>query len=348
MGSSCLAQIEQLMKVFNSALLFFKEKQTVFSGCFLLLFLGMSFLSCNDGNALEKEIEKIPMDVDIIRFDKDFAAATPENLPELKAEYPLFFPEQYNDSIWVEKLTDTLQIELEDEVFKLFPDNQKLEDILVPLFQHIKYYFPKFQTPKVITTTSDVDYRSKVILADSILVIALDTYLGSEHPFYFGIDRYVVKEMQESQIGPDVAEAFGHKYVKAPKNTAFLSQIVYYGKQLYLKDLWMPNTSDADKIGYTEKEYTWAEENELYMWRYFIESEMLYSTDPKLGARFINPAPFSKFYLEIDNDSPGMLGRYLGWKIVRAYMENNSVEVQRLMITDADEIFKNSKYKPKK
>jgi uncharacterized protein YjaZ len=84
------------------------------------------------------------------------------------------------------------------------------------------------------------------------------------------------------------------------------------------------------------------------MWRYFIEKELLYSTDPKLGARFINPAPFSKFYLEIDNESPGMLGRYLGWKIVRAYMEKNDTDVQRLMITDAEEIFTNSKYKPKK
>lgn len=317
-------------------------------GCLLLMFLGTAIISCGGRSDLEKEIEKIPMDVEIIRFDKDFASATPEDLPKLKAEYPLFFPQQYNDSIWIEKLTDTLQNQLENEVFKTFPDNKELESVLVPLFQHIKYYFPKFQTPLVVATTSDVDYRNKVILADSMLIIALDTYLGSEHPFYLGIDKYVSKEMKASQIGPNVAEAFAQQYVKPPRSANFLSQIIYYGKQLYLKDLWIPNTSDAEKIGYTEEEFTWAEENELYMWRYFIENEMLYSTNSKLGARFINPGPFSKFYLEIDNESPGMLGRYLGWKIVRAYMENNTVEVQRLMITDAEEIFKNSKYKPKK
>lgn len=336
------------MKTFNLTFLPRKKQHVASMRFVLLLFLGSVLFSCSDRSNVEKEIENIPMDVEIIRFDKDFAAATPEDLPKLKSEYPLFFPAQYNDSIWIEKLTDTLQIELESEVFKIFSENDKLEEILVPLFQHIKYYFPKFQTPKVVTTTSDVDYRSKVILADSLLVIALDTYLGSDHPFYLGIDRYVSKEMKPSQIGPDVAEAYAYQYVGPPKNAAFLSQIIYYGKQLYLKDLWMPNISDAEKIGYTEDEFAWAEENELYMWRYFIESEMLYNTDPKLGARFINPAPFSKFYLEIDNDSPGMLGRYLGWKIVRSYMENNTVEIQRLMITDADEIFKNSKYKPKK
>nr|WP_240673185.1 gliding motility lipoprotein GldB [Aequorivita sp. H23M31] len=336
------------MKIFISGFGYWKKNRMTVLGCSFLLVLATVFFSCNNQSEVEREIEKIPMNVEIIRFDKIFAATKPEDLPKLKSQYPLFFPRQYKDSLWIEKMTDTLQEELEQEVILKFPNNDKLEDILVPLFQHIKYYFPKFDTPKVVTATSDVDYRNKVLLADSILVIALDNYLGSEHRFYSGIDLYISKEMKPSRIGPDVAEAYAMNYIKPPKNAAFLSQIIYYGKELYLKDLWLPNTSDADKIGYSEEEYKWAEENELYMWRYFIENELLYDTNPKLGARFINPAPFSKFYLEIDNESPGMLGRYLGWKIVRSYMKNNSVEVQRLMITDADEIFKNSKYKPKK
>ncbi|WP_310991147.1 gliding motility lipoprotein GldB [Aequorivita marina] len=315
---------------------------------FLGLLLGILLVSCGNENKVEEEISKIPMDVKIVRFDKEFAAATPADLPQLKAEFPAFFPKQYHDSLWVQKLGDTLQNQLEDEVIQAFPDDNTLTNVITPLFQHIKYYFPKFETPQVFTTTSDVDYRNKVILTDSMLVIGLDNYLGSEHRFYEGIDRYVAKEMQPSQIGPDIADAYARHYIKPPNRGSFLGQLIYYGKQLYLKDLWLPNSSDAEKIGYTEAEYAWAEENELYMWQYFVEREMLYNTDPKLGARFINPAPFSKFYLEIDNESPGMLGRYLGWKIVRAYMERNNTSAQQLMVTDADEIFKNSKYKPKK
>ncbi len=314
----------------------------------VLVFLGMLFFSCNNESKVEKEIEKIPMNVEIIRFDKIFAEATPANLQNLKSDFPLFFPEQYSDSIWIEKLTDTLQKQLEDEVFKTFSGDEELEFVLIPLFQHIKYYFPKFTTPSVFTATSDVDYRNKVILAENMLVIGLDNYLGANHRFYEGIEKYISKEMKPSQIGPDVAEAYAKQYVKPPNKASFLGQIIYYGKELYLKDLWLPKISDAEKIGYTEEEFFWAEENEEYMWRHFIENEMLYSTDPKLGARFIAPAPFSKFYLEIDNETPGMLGRYLGWKIVRAYMENNNTDVQQLMVADAEEIFTNSKYKPKK
>lgn len=314
------------------------------AGMLLVVF----FFSCNNESKVERAIGKIPMNVEIIRFDKEFAAATPQTLSELKAAYPAFFPEQYGDSIWIEKLNDTLQDQLEEAVANTFPQDEALKGVLVPLFRHIKYYFPKFRTPLVVTTTSDVDYRNKVILADSMLIIGLDNYLGSGHRFYKGIDKYISKEMKPSQLGPDIADAYAVQYIKPPSNAAFLGQMIYYGKELYLKDIWLPNASDAEKIGYTEEEYQWAEENEEYMWRYFIEKELLYSTDPKLGSRFIRPAPFSKFYLEIDNDSPGMLGRYLGWKIVRAYMENNKTDVQQLMITDAEEIFKNSKYKPKK
>ncbi|HET8803248.1 MAG TPA: gliding motility lipoprotein GldB [Aequorivita sp.] len=320
---------------------------SVMKYCVLFLF-GVLFFSCNNESKVEKEIEKIPIDFELIRFDMEFAEATPADLPRLKTEFPAFFPVQYNDSIWVEKLTDTLQHQLENEVAKTFPKDETLSHVLVPLFQHIKYYFPKFETPIVVTTTSDVDYRNKVILAEKMLVIGLDNYLGAEHRFYEGIDKYISKEMKPSQIGPDVAEAYARLYIKPPNKASFLGQIVYYGKELYLKDIWLPSISEAEKIGYTEEEFQWAEENEEYMWRYFVEKELLYNTDPKLGARFISPAPFSKFYLEIDNESPGMLGRYLGWKIVRSYMENNETEVQQLMVTDADEIFTNSKYKPKK
>ncbi len=124
--------------------------------------------------------------------------------------------------------------------------------------------------------------------------------------------------------------------------------MVYFGKELYLKDLWLPTTSDAEKIGYTEAQLEWAKANEADMWRYFVERELLYSTSAKLPIQFINPAPFSKFYLEIDNESPGMVGRYLGWQIVRSYMENNNASLEALFTMKAEELFEKSKYKPAK
>lgn len=305
-------------------------------------------LGCKQESKIEAEIRKIPVEIKLQRFDRDFAQTEVEDLAVIKEKYPAFFPEQFDDEFWVEKMTDTLQIELEQETLKAFPDDEAIIHVLEPLFRHIKYYFPEFSVPAVITVTSDVDYQEKIIVADSILIIELDTFLGEDHEFYRGIERYFAKNMKPSQIAPDVAKMYARSFIRRPRKNNLIDLMVYYGKELYLKDLWLPNISDAEKIGYTEEEYTWAEENEIYMWQYFIENELLYSSDSRLPARFLNPAPFSKFYLEIDNESPGMLGRYLGWKIVRSYMKNNETDIRELMFLDADELFKKSKYKPKK
>ena len=50
----------------------------------------------------------------------------------------------------------------------------------------------------------------------------------------------------------------------------------------------------------------------------------------------------------MDDESPGRVGVWIGWQIVRSYMKNNNVTLQELFAKDAKEIFDNSKYKPKK
>ena len=231
----------------------------------------------------------------------------------------------------------------------IFPDQTNLVATLGPLFQHIKYYFPRFRVPTTVTLINDVDYQSRVIVAsDTLLLLSLDNYLGADHRYYSDIKRYIVENLKASQIPSDVAKAYAQKYIAPPTKNTFLEQMIYFGKQLYLQELWLPNTSDASKIGYTDKQWQWAEDNQVDMWRYFVEKELLFSTDPGLTPRFISNAPFSKFYLELDNESSPMAGRYLGWKIVRAFMKNNDITPQQLLVFDAEALFKKSKYKPKK
>ena len=57
---------------------------------------------------------------------------------------------------------------------------------------------------------------------------------------------------------------------------------------------------------------------------------------------------YSKFNLELDNESPGRLGQYIGWQIVRAYANNNEVSFQDILTKKAEDIFNDSKFKPRK
>ena len=313
-----------------------------------LIFLTFVLVSCENESKEEKEIAKITIDLKVTRFDQEFAEVTSENLPELKAEYPYLFPESFTDSMWIAKATDTIQQELNEEVEKAFPNFSKEEDGLIALFQHVKYYFPSFNVPQVITITSEVDYRNKVLLAPDYLFISLDTYLGKDHPFYLGLQEYLKKNFEKAQILPDVAENIGQVYVPKPEDKTFLAHMLYYGKLLYLKDVFLPKIEDFRKIGYTPEELEWAKANEDQVWRYFVERELIFDSDTDLYSRFLYPAPFSKFYLELDAESPARLGQYIGWQMIRQYMDKNDVSVQEMLGANAETIFNKANYKPKK
>ncbi len=314
----------------------------------LLMCLGLFSIltACQQDPKIPANIAAIDVEIDIERFDSVFANTAPEELPELKAKYPYMFAQQYEDAYWEEKLSDTLQNELETAVLNSFSDMEDEQEAISQLYQHIKYYFPETSIPKVITITSEVDYRNKVFLTDSLLFIALDTYLGSDHHFYGGIPKYHSKNFRPTQIDVDIASAFAKAHTSRPRQPHFLAQMIYEGKQLYLMDALLTAKAQHELFGYTEAEYQFAEENQKNMWEYFVASELLYKTDRNLLTRFIDPAPFSKFYLSFDNETPGRVGRYIGYKIVSSYMENNDVALKTMLNQTADVIFANAKYKP--
>jgi gliding motility-associated lipoprotein GldB len=314
----------------------------------LLLLAFLIWTGCGEEGRIPEDIAAIPVTLEVHRFDRAFANAEPTDLPGLKAQYPYLFPPQYFDSVWLAKMRDTLQRELLEEVDATFNDFESVLHDLELFYKHVLYYFPGQQLPVVVTVTSDVDYNNRVILTDSLLLIGLDNYLGSDHRFYQGIDRYIANGLDRQYLISDIASAFAKKVNSSPQERTFLARMIYYGRELYLKDLLIPVVSDENKIGYTEEEMEWARANEEQIWRYFIERELLYSTDNQLGPRFLEPAPFSKFRLELDNESPGRLGRYIGWQIVRAFMERHDLSLQQLLELPADEVFRRSNYKPKK
>jgi uncharacterized protein YjaZ len=146
----------------------------------------------------------------------------------------------------------------------------------------------------------------------------------------------------------DLADKYASKMINQPVREIFLDELIYQGKKMYLKDLWLPKSEEHSKIGYTADELNWAEDNEFYIWQYFIENELLYENNSKLYDRFIARGPFSRFNLQLDSESPSSLGIYIGWKIVKSFMKNNDIKLVNMLQADSQYIFKNAKFKPTK
>ena len=313
-----------------------------------ILFAAIGLTSCSEKAKVNSEIEEIPVEVQVLRFDKEFIETPDAGFSKLKQKYPFLLPANVPDEEWMNKRNDSLFKVLYKEVQTQFADTKQLETDLESLFKHIKYYFPNQKPGKVVTLISEVDIDVKTIYTDSLSIISLDTYLGKDHRFYEVFDTYLLGSFEPTQITSDLAESFITTQLPYPNDRQFLSQIIYSGKIMYAKDLLIPNASDDIKMGYSPEQIQWCFDNESHMWKYFIENKLLYDSDSKLYGRFVQNAPFSKFYLDLDAESPGRVGVWIGWQIVRSYMKNNNVTLQELFAKDAKEIFDNSKYKPKK
>jgi len=316
---------------------------------YFFLVLGVIGLSsCGKQERPGIDLTGIDVKTEVVRFDQRFYESLPEDLPKLKSEFPYLFPEPNPDSVWTAKIKDEDEQFLFKSAQEVFGDFKSEEKGLTTLFRHVKYYFPNFREPKVITILTNVDYNNKVVYADSLLFISLDTYLGKDHTVYESYPYYIRQNFSKSHLLVDVAGAISSTILMPPATNSFVSRMVQEGKKLKLTEAFLPEVPRAELMGYDQDQYKWATDNESDIWKYFIQKEMLFSNDTDLNERFLNDAPFSKFYLEVDKDSPGRIGAWFGWQIVNSFLEHNEVGLIDMLKTDNEEIFNKSKYKPKK
>ncbi|MDX1720035.1 MAG: gliding motility lipoprotein GldB, partial [Salegentibacter mishustinae] len=58
----------------------------------IFLLCVIAFVSCHEEAEIEKEIAEVPVEFEVVRFDRQFAEAKPGDIPELKQQYPFLFP----------------------------------------------------------------------------------------------------------------------------------------------------------------------------------------------------------------------------------------------------------------
>lgn len=314
----------------------------------VFLVVGMlMFFSCEDSRGIKPEIAQLDLEINFIRFDSIFAEAQPEDLNKLKDNYPFMFENSIPDSLWYIKMKDALQNEIEQEVLKAFSDFSIYQNEITLFFKHLKFYFPKIPIPKVVTLSEYVDYKSKVGLNKDLLYISLDNYLGQEHKFYSGFQTHISDLQIPEQILPDIANQYAKKLIAFPDSRSFLSQMIYEGKKLYFKSQLLPWVEEHQLIGYSKDDYHWAQSQEFMTWKFFVEKDMLYSSQSDLRRRFLNSGPFTKFYLEFDNETPPRLGQYMGWQIVNAFAKRHpDKSLREVLEMSEQDLFNQSKYKP--
>ena len=110
---------------------------------FLFFLIVISALSCNDSNNHDIEIE-------LERFEEVFFTSDIDNLNNVKKDFPFLFPTQFENQIWIDRLTDTIQNEIYNEVKKSFFDFSIQKNSLQDIYGNYLKYDSSYQIPRVI------------------------------------------------------------------------------------------------------------------------------------------------------------------------------------------------------
>ncbi len=275
-----------------------------------------------------------------------------EGLTGLMPEYGFFLgdtpPDTANLLRMKAYLEDSLTRLLYRETQRVFPRMDSVETGLSEAMQHHRLHFPSDSVPEVFTYVSGLDYEAPVRLVDSVMIIALDMYLGKDSPFYrqLGLPGYRCQAFDRVFVVPDCMKQMAYRHLRGERNEkTLLDWMVLQGKVLYYLDRVMPSLPDYVKIAFTPEQYNWAREHEAKTWAFLIANKLLYTTDSREIARFMAEAPFTK---GLPKESPGRTGWWIGWQIVRKYMDKNGdVSLKALFDhADARQILNQSAYKP--
>jgi len=331
---------------------------------FILFIICISILtSCNKKNKFDVDTSKMELDIKVNRLDRDIFEIDPGNIDAeisvITDKYGEFF-ELYNVRVinlgnpynkeypnyLTGFITDFTMNKVYEKVIEVFPDTEDIEEDINNAFKRYKYYFPEKRIPAIYTFIGG--FNQSVVVADSILGIGTDKYLGGDCEFYdrLGIANYLQKNMNPENIPADALRAWAlTEFVYNDSIDNLVNNMVYQGKIQYFLDAMFPNYSDSLKLGFTSDQMRWCINNEKEMWNYLIEKKLLFSTDHMTINKHINPAPFTSGY---PKESPGRASVWLGRKIVYAFMEQNSDFTLKDLMLDDDyqKILTESRYEP--
>jgi len=231
-----------------------------------------------------------------------------------------------------------------------YDDIAWIEDELSSAFTYYKYHFADKEVPEVITFVSP--FRTGIAVFEGRLGIGLDMYLGDNFGPYqtpaLNLPNYIIKKLRSDYIVPNAIKAWLlSEFEPVSGQDRFIDKILYEGKILYSMDALFPDMEDSLKIGYFEGELEWNKQNEFQIFEHINSNELLFTSNERSFIGLLQDGPFSKG-AEIPQDAPPRIGAWLGWQIVRQYMDQNpNMTLTELWEEiDSEKILKESKYKP--
>ncbi len=309
------------------------------------------------------------IEADITRYEKRLievgTQTVAEHIAQLKEDYPAFSDIYFHQILSIPDKDEILPGEVEHMITdtgyqKLLVDvaqeYYEFDTVAAEISQTLENYqeiFDVAETPNVYTFVSGFTYQC--FLFDDLdregIGLGLDMFLGADFPYEKinpsnpAFSAYLTRFYDREHIAKKVAEVLVEDKLPPPSRSDFLSLMIWGGKKLYIMDQLLDFKEDHVVIEYTPEQLRWCRENEVQIWDFFFEKDLFYETDLRKFNKLVGPAPTTP---GMPPESPGRTANYIGWQIIRAYVDRHpeTTIADLIQLTDAQLILDESRYKP--
>lgn len=334
------------------------------SGACILLATAL-WTGCGGDGHTPVPIDQVALRVDIGRLDQAVFHTPPDSLQatslKAQANYGDFYRVYVEDILQGVPLEDPrlvmmlqrfatdpdwslAQRAVDSVLGDLEPQREEFEEAL----KRLQVLFPDSLTPRIVAFNSGFNYG--IYPTDSVLGLGLEWFIGKDHPVIGYLAPEAFPQFVKDRMRPEMLVPSAMKgwllvhYTHDIRGEDLLTNLVETGKVMALLDALLPDTDPALKFAFTKEQLAWCEANEYNIWKDIISKDQLFSKSAEDIGRLMNDGPFTS---GLPHESPGHIGEWIGYRMVKAYMADNpKLTFQHLMgVTDPRVILKS--YKPR-
>ncbi|MCC6815893.1 MAG: hypothetical protein IT267_05735 [Saprospiraceae bacterium] len=340
---------------------------------YLTLIFG-SLISCKTDSNNPKLKEPFN-EINVIRFEQEIQKLDTNNIESgltmLIQKYPVFSRIYFQDIMNMVEDIDSPTVEfyadvrnyLSNDLSKIilhkidsmFGDFSTLKKEFERTAAYAKHYLPKSKAIVIYTMYSGFNVGNIIFSnTDSTdgLGISLDFFLGSDfnyraiNPNLELFSNYLTRTFNRDHLLKKSWTAFADDQVNRENLNTLLDYMIHEGKKLYLLKKIIPDIQDSVLYEFTPEQLIWCKKNQLEIWNFLKEKQLLTSTKAKDINKLLMPAPTTSM---MPKESPGRATVFIGLEIIKAYMSKNpETDLQELLNhKNAQKILDDSKYKPR-
>lgn len=318
----------------------------------LVLFI---FASCSS-NSYEVNVDEVPLNIEFVNLDSLAFHANWNERDELfmglkkkdaelfnfafsfALEIPLTSDSAFRNGLNRFYSNPYIRL-LEEKIQTKQKWRAESSEVLLDGFKRMNYFLPRWKTPKTVYFINS-RFAASAYCTDRSIAIGEERYLGPADKLIQDLPSnqfygWIKDAMKPNYVCSDAFLVWISSHGIEETSENYASEMIRWGKMLFLTHICLPELPEADVVRYSKKDFEWAVASEKSFWEYLVDEEILFKTDEESRMNFLHEGPFTT---GLPQESPDRMGRFMGYMIVKQYMENNDVSPKELMNTPYNKI----------